>query len=116
MPKIALIGQSFIRSLDFDIRDRRKVELKINFDLSQCQVKFHGTGGWKVLNMSHFNIVIGPFLRDFNPDIVVIQLGVNDVDSVVLMQAGGNGIDHVAENRKCLAIASNLEEITTSAK
>ena len=113
LPKVALIGHSFIRRLDLDIRDRRKVELKRNFDLSQCQVKFRGTGGWKVLDQNRFNVAIAPFLRDFNPDIVVIQLGGNDVDSAAFIQAGENAVDQVAENWKCLAIASDLEDITT---
>ena len=55
LPKIALVGHSYCRRLNKDIRDRNKVELKRNFDLSQCQVKFRWTGGWEVLDRDRFN-------------------------------------------------------------
>ena len=53
-----------------------------------------------MLDRDRFNFVIAPFLRDFKPDVVV-------------MQVWGNDVDNTDETVQSLSIASNLEDIAT---
>ena len=81
LPKIAVIGHSFIKRLARDIRDRSITDLKQNLNLSQCDIKFCWSGGWEVLDFVRFDNVIAPFLRSYRPNVVVLQVGGNDVNT-----------------------------------
>lgn len=98
LAKVAIVGHSFVRRLDKDIKDTNKREFKRNFDLAQCQVRCRWSGGWQVLDMERFNGAIAPFLRDFRPDVVVLQLGGNDIDNT----------KHAVQS---ITVASRLEEL-----
>ena len=74
LPKIAVIGHSFIKRLARDIRDRSITDLKRNFNLSQCDVKFCWSGGWEVLDFVRFDNVIAPFLRSYRPMLLCCKL------------------------------------------
>ena len=82
-PKVAVIGHSFIKWLDKDIRNVHLTYLQWNFGLAQCKVKICWSSGWEVLDGDRFNSVIAPFLEDFSPDIAIIQIGGNDIDGEV---------------------------------
>ena len=95
--KNALVGHSYCRRLNKDIRDGNQVQLKRNINLSQCQVKFRWSGGWEVLDRDTFNFMIAPFLQDFKPDVVV-------------MQVGGYDVGNKDETVQSVSIANNLDD------
>ena len=78
--RVAIIGHSFIRRLNDDLNSYHNYELKPNFDLNQCTVRLKGSGGWHVQDTEHFDSLFKPFLDSFKPQIVIIQLGENDLD------------------------------------
>ena len=98
-PKVAVVGHSFTKRIERDIRNVRLSDLKRNFGLSQCDIKFRWSGRWEILEVERFSGVIAPFLQDFHPDIVVLQLGGNDIDS--------NG------DVQTLSVAGGLEDLAT---
>ena len=79
LPKIAVIGHWLAR----DIRDRSIKDLKRNFNLSQCDVKFCWSGDWEGLDFVRltFDNVFAPFLRSYRPNVDVLQIAGNDVDT-----------------------------------
>ena len=86
LPKVAVIGHSFIRRLDKDMRDPRNTNIRHNFNLAQCKTHFRWSGGWEVQDKERFNTVIAPFLRQVLPRIVILQLGGNDIDKDEALQ------------------------------
>ena len=98
LPKVALVGHSFIRRLNHDIQSKDKFGLHRNFNLSQCWIKFRWSGGWEVLDKDRFDSVFVPFLKDFRPHVVVLQVGGNDV----------NNTDTMVQS---ISIASEMEEL-----
>lgn len=54
-------------------------ELKPDFDLNQCLIRCKGSGGWKVSDTARFQTAFAPFLLEFKPRIVYIQIGENDL-------------------------------------
>lgn len=78
--KVAVLGHSFIRRMDRDIRNVQLAELQRNFGLAQCRVQFRWSGGWEVFDAGRFNSVFRPFLQVFHPAVVVLQVGGNDID------------------------------------
>ena len=85
LQKVALVVHSFIRRLNCDIQSKNKLGLQRNFNLSQCLIKFRWIGGWEVLDKERFYCVFVPFLKDFCPDVVVLQVGRNNVDDTDTM-------------------------------
>lgn len=94
--RVAVIGHSFIRRLNDDVHSAFYPELKANFDLDQCTVLCEGSGGWRAADMGRFQTAIVPFLGNYMPNIVILQLGENDLDK---------------DGTQPLTVASQIEDI-----
>jgi hypothetical protein len=94
--RVAVLGHSFIRRLHEDFKQN---SYPANYDLEECSVVHFGIGGFRVCDgdaVTYFSSKFGDFLRQVEPNIVLLQLGGNDVDSV----------------KSSLDIANRIEEIT----
>ena len=78
IPRVAILGHSFIRRLNGDIQDSNKPEFVHNFDLKQCIVKSCGVSS-ATINKLKGNHDVDSFLLEFQPHILIVQLGENDL-------------------------------------
>lgn len=76
--KVAIIGHSFIRRLQNSIHVGGS-KFKPNFGLEGVKVKFFGKGGGKI---DFLDMAINQMVEtNFIPNVVLIQIGENDIDS-----------------------------------
>ena len=84
-PRVLILGNSFIRRLhDFIEGDSRHLDLRFHLTASAL-ISWHGVGGRTIAKTVKFDLHI---LHSFRPDIVIVQLGTNDVTSCSLLQVG----------------------------
>ena len=73
--RVLILGHSFIRRLREFFASH--VSLNTNFLLAKyCEIKWHGIGGRTVSKVRAFDLGI---VEIFRPDIVILQLGSNDL-------------------------------------
>lgn len=73
--RVLILGHSFIRRLREFLASH--VSLNTNFLLAEyCEIKWHGIGGRTVSKVRDFDLGI---VEIFRPDIVILQLGSNDL-------------------------------------
>jgi hypothetical protein len=97
---VGLLGHSFIRRLQYDINHKL---LPSNYDLEKCFLFQKGISGFSVCEnyqgimgcTEHFKESFHNFLRTEKPQIIILQLGENDIVSAI----------------SPLSLASTLEEI-----
>ena len=76
-PRVLVLGHSFIRRLRKYIYDT--VGLEQNFNIkTPMTIEWHGVGGRTVETVLQFDT---PLIKRFAPDIVIVQLGTNDLSS-----------------------------------
>lgn len=98
--RVAIIGHTFIRMMHECLQ---KAIFPANYDLKECAVFHKGLGGFSVCANYEglynctvtFKQEFDKFLKQLQPNIVILQLGENDLDS----------------NIEPLIVASTLEEI-----
>ena len=78
-PRVLVIGHSFVRRLRDALPSPDRTGPDMN--LEQCYVYFYGIGGLQVADAPAFLARIKPVLQDKRPDIVVLQIGENDICS-----------------------------------
>ena len=81
-PKVLILGHSFIRRLEEDINNPKKLQFHMNFGLNQCAAVYMHESSWKIsldydafLNQVRHKLTFTT--RTF--DAAVIQLGGNDL-------------------------------------
>ena len=94
-PRVLILGHSFIRRLHEFVRLPTNA-LRENFDITTpMNLRWHGIGGRTVAKVMRYDLEI---VRQFSPDIVILQLGTNDISARSICSA--------------LAVGSQLEDLT----
>ena len=84
-PRVLILGHSFIRRLhDFIESNSGYLDLKFHLQAS-AHVSWHGVGGRTVAKTVKFDLHI---IHSFHPDIVILQLGTNDLTSCPPLHVG----------------------------
>ena len=84
-PRILILGHSFIRRLHYFI-ESDSGQLDLTFHLTESAIiHWHGVGGRTIAKTVKFDL---PILQSFRPDIVIVQLGTNDLTSCRPLQVG----------------------------
>lgn len=99
--RVAVLGHSFIRRLHEDFKQN---SYPANYDLEECSVVHFGIGGFRVCDgdaVTYFSSKFGDFLRQVEPNIVLLQLGGNDVDSVKSSLDIAKGIEGLCCRESC---------------
>ena len=74
-PRVLILGHSFIRRLKDFIASHP--DLNANFLIAEaCEIKWHGVGGRTIAKARAFDL---PVVESFLPQIVILQLGSNDL-------------------------------------
>ena len=74
-PRVLVLGHSFIRRLKDFIASHP--DLNANFLIAEaCEIKWHGVGGRTIAKARAFDL---PMVESFLPQIVILQLGPNDL-------------------------------------
>ena len=86
LPKMLILGHSFIRRLDNFVT--ANPNLDHNFSLGNiAKFKWHGVGGRTVAKTVKYDL---PVIAAFAPDIVILQLGTNDLSHLDPLVAGSS--------------------------
>ena len=84
-PRVLILGHSFICRLhDFIERNSRHLDLKFQLQAS-AHLWWHGSWGRTIAKTVKFDLHI---IHSFRPDIVIVQLGTNDLTSCPPLQVG----------------------------
>ena len=79
IPKALILGYSFVRRLKCDLRAHFDERATPDCGLQGTAiVRMHGVGGRTVQKVIAFDLRV---LRDFSPDVVLLELGTNDLAS-----------------------------------
>jgi lysophospholipase L1-like esterase len=81
IPNVLVFGRSFVRRLNDDLSNGFDSRAKQNFNLanSGVYVSLKGTGGRTVDKVFKYDI---SFLKGYKPDIVVLEIGTNDLSNL----------------------------------
>ena len=94
-PWVLILGHSFIRRLHELVRLPINA-LREDFDITTpMNLRWHGVGGRTVAKVIRYDLEI---VRQFSPDIVILQLGTNDISDRSI--------------RSALTVGSQLEDLT----
>ena len=93
VPKVLLLGHSFVRRLSCDLDQQFDDRAKKNFDLNHVNVRLFGVGGRTVKKIKDFDL--GIVLR-FAPDVVILEIGTNDLCNIAA-EVVGSEIDDLVK-------------------
>ena len=94
-PRVLILGHSFIRRLHEFVRLPTNA-LREDFDITTpMNLRWHGVGGRTVAKVIRYDLEI---VRQFSSDIVILQLGTNDISDRSI--------------RSALTVGSQLEDLT----
>ena len=76
-PQVLILGHSFVRRLQSDLRARFDERAAIDFDLrGTADIYMHGVGGRTVPKLRKFDLGV---IAKLAPDIVILEIGTNDL-------------------------------------
>ena len=75
VPKVTILGNSFVGQLSGDLEQHFDDRAKSNFDLKDVKVCLFGVGGRTVNKITQFDV---PNVSRFGPD-VILEIGTNDL-------------------------------------
>ena len=85
LPRVLVLGDSFIRRLRQFVLNAPQ-NYSVDFHFTHCAViKWHGIGGRTVTKTVEHDLHV---IKSFEPDIVLIQLGSNDLTSETALRVG----------------------------
>jgi len=95
VPKILILGHSFVRRLRDDLAAHFDARAAPNFHLPETgHVSLYGTGGRTVAKLNKYDL---PWVvNKYQPDIVILELGTNDL-STLPPEIVGSQIDDLAQ-------------------
>ena len=76
VPKVMILGHSFVRRLSGDLENHFDDRAKSNFDLEGVKVRLFGIGGRTVKKIKQFDVAN---VSRFAPDVVILEIGTNDL-------------------------------------
>ena len=76
VPKVMILGHSFVRRLSGDLEQHFDDRAKSNFHLKDVKVHLFGVGGRTVNKITQFDV---PNVSRFGPDVVILEIGTNDL-------------------------------------
>ena len=93
VPKVMILGHSFVRRLSCDLDQQFDDRAKRNFDLNHVNVRLFGVGGRTVKKIKDFDL--GVVFR-FAPDVVILEIGTNDLCNISA-EVVGSEIDELVK-------------------
>ena len=91
VPRVLILGHSFVKRLYFDLSRRRLPRANLQFDLEgRVEVFFHGIGGRTVAKLVEHDLNV---VRRICPHIVILEIGTNDLGQNIPTQTVGSAID-----------------------
>ena len=80
VPKVLILGHSFVKRLRRDLRAGFDSRVDGEFKLQgTALVNLHGIGGRTVAKLSSFDLHV---VRSFAPDVVILEIGTNDLSTL----------------------------------
>ena len=77
LPQVLLLGHSFVKRLERDLRSNFDNRADINFNLNgAASVSLHDVGSRTVANLRDFDL---PVVKRAAPDIAILEIGTNDL-------------------------------------
>ena len=83
-PRVLVFGHSFVRRLK-EFVERYSHDLSLDFGVPSINVFWHGIGGRTVRKIVSFDLHV---VESFKPDIVILQLGTNDLTTLQATTVG----------------------------
>jgi lysophospholipase L1-like esterase len=94
VPRVLILGHSFVRRIFDDISKQRITGAFLNFDLGNvCSVYFQGIGGRTVAKIIKYDLDV---VRRVRPHIVILEIGTNDLP-LLRPQSVGSAIDDLVD-------------------
>ena len=88
VPKVLILGHSFVRRLKSDLRAGFDARAASDFGLGgTVELRMYGVGGRTVQKVTEFDL---PTVTAFAPDVVLLELGTNDLASLAPEVVGSN--------------------------
>ena len=87
-PKCIILGHSFVRRLKDDLPNGFDPRAKQGFDIKDVNIRLLGKGGRTVVKTLRFDL---PTILHYQPDIVLIELGTNDMVQNIALEVIGLG-------------------------
>ncbi len=77
IPRVLILGHSFVRRLQSDLKARFDERAAIDFDLQgTADIYMHGAGGRTVPKLRKFDLGL---IAKISPEIVILEIGTNDL-------------------------------------
>ena len=76
VPKVMILGHSFVRRLSGDLENHFDDRAKSNFDLEDVKVRLFGVGRRTVKKLKQLDVAN---VSRFAPDVVILEIGTNDL-------------------------------------
>ena len=110
--RVLILGHSFIRRLREYIGRNADLDANLHI-LESIELKWHGVGGRTVLKTVQFDLSV---VERFMPDIVILQLGTNDLSHLPAVNVGSAIEDltrslHDLLNVKCVCVCQTVTRL-----
>ena len=93
IPKILVLGHSFVRRLRDDLNAQFDPRASVNFHLPESgYIQLQGIGGRTVEKMFKHDL---SFVQQYKPDVLILEIGTNDL-SICAPEVVGSKIDDLA--------------------
>ena len=95
VPKVLILGHSFVRRLKHDLRARFDERSLSNFALDgTAEVHMHGVGGRTVQKLGMYDLGV---VSRLSPEIIILEIGTNDL-SLAQPEVVGSSIDDLVRH------------------
>ena len=95
VPKVLILGHSFVKRLYFDLSRDRLPPLNLELDLRDtAEIYFHGIGGRTVAKLRQFDLRT---VRRLRPNVVLLEIGTNDLCQDVHPTTVGSDIEDLVQ-------------------
>lgn len=86
MPKVLILGHSFVKRLQSDLKTTFDARAVSNFE-GTATVNLFGVGGRTVEKLRRYDLHV---VRRLAPDVVILEVGTNDIPDVRLEVVGSS--------------------------
>ena len=100
VPKVLILGHSFVKRLKNDLDNNFDVRATSTFGLvGTAEVHLYGIGGRTVEKIKSYDL---PVVRQLMPEIIILEVGTNDLTSVA-PEIVGSSIEDLVVTLKCIS-------------